>query len=594
MTKAGNENDCDKRKENPIANANCLSKMCFWWAMPLLKLGNERPLEDRDLYDLQEVDSSAENRKIIEGIWKQENDSKRNNLARGLLKHFLINSKFAFLLMFINMSARIAQAWVLGLLMEQFGRFESNDSEEAGSVDSKKGYLYASLLALFGLIAFPSKQMQFFETYRLGMQLRIGIIASIFAKALRLPVGALHGADGISNGYIMNLASTDVEKFVYASVTSPFLFLGPFFCIVILVIGILIIGPVFAIGYVLLACLIPLQIALGRKFALYRSQVAAITDERVNFVSQAISGVRIMKYNGWEYNFRDRIQKIRAREIATIQKAGRYKALNEAIFFSASISISVFIFSIYDAMGGELTPKKAFSTMTLLNIVQFILTKHVPNSVMSLSESFIASGRIQRFFSLNEQSHMESVPDPVNVNTGVNHIDSSEEKILKMSGVTCRWNSIQSSGASNSKLDENENDASPIALSDISLEFSTGKLYCIIGKVASGKSALLQCLAGELSPTKGEISRRFVKLSYAEQEPFIVDGTVKENILMGCEFDDDVYNDVINACGLSQDLLNFLNGDDTLVGDRGLQLSGGQRARLGEKEKSFSWKIRLS
>ena len=588
MTKACNENDCDKRKENPIANANCLSKMCFWWAMPLLKLGNERPLEDRDLYDLQEVDSSAENRKIIEGIWKQENDSKRNNLARGLLKYFLTNSKFAFLLMFINMSARIAQAWVLGLLMEQFGRFESNDSEEAGSVDTKKGYLYASLLALFGLIAFPSKQMQFFETYRSGMQLRIGIIASIFAKALRLPAGALHCADGISNGYIMNLASTDVEKFVHASVTSPFLFLGPFFCIVILVIGILIIGPVFAIGYVLLACLIPLQIALGRKFALYRSQVAAITDERVNFVSQAISGVRIMKYNGWEYNFRDRIQKIRAREIVTIQKAGRYKALNEAIFYIGSISVSVFIFSIYDALGGELTPKKAFSTMTLLNIVQFILTKRVPNSVISLSESFIASKRIQRFFSLNEQ--ILSIQDPGN------HIDSSEETILKMSGVTCRWNSIESSGASNSKLDEKEkeNDASPIALSDISLEFSTGKLYCVIGKVGSGKSALLQCLAGELSPTKGQIFRQFVKLSYAEQEPFIVDGTVKENILMGCELDDDVYNDVINACGLSQDLLNFLNGDDTLVGDRGLQLSGGQRARLGENKKSFSWKIRLS
>lgn len=120
-----------------------------------------------------------------------------------------------------------------------------------------------------------------------------------------------------------------------------------------------------------------------------------------------------------------------------------------------------------------------------------------------------------------------------------------------------------------------------IALVDVSLEFNLGKLYCLVGAVGSGKSALLQTLAGELLPASGTVERRASSIAYASQDPWIMDGTVRENVIMGLPFDAVRYHEILMACGLGHDLQQFHSGDETIVGDRGVQCSGGQRARIG-------------
>jgi ATP-binding cassette subfamily C (CFTR/MRP) protein 4 len=116
---------------------------------------------------------------------------------------------------------------------------------------------------------------------------------------------------------------------------------------------------------------------------------------------------------------------------------------------------------------------------------------------------------------------------------------------------------------------------------DISLNFESGKLYCVIGKIGSAKSSLLQVLSGELPLTSGTIHRGSSAISYAAQEAWIMDGTIRDNIVMGLAFDQEWYDVVVDACALRHDLAQFLNGDETLVGDRGVQCSGGQKARIG-------------
>jgi ATP-binding cassette subfamily C (CFTR/MRP) protein 4 len=106
-------------------------------------------------------------------------------------------------------------------------------------------------------------------------------------------------------------------------------------------------------------------------------------------------------------------------------------------------------------------------------------------------------------------------------------------------------------------------------------------LTCIIGSVGSGKSALLQALVGELPLSSGILTRCCKTLSYAAQDPWIMDGTVRENVLIGQDWDKEWYEKVINACGLDVDYKQLRQGDMTIVGDRGVQLSGGQRARIG-------------
>lgn len=568
------------RPKNALNDKNLgfVKKLSFSWIYPILELGSKMPLREIHIPEVHNLESSAFQRKHIENIWKKEIETKRKNLARALFVEYLTSTWRVHLLALVNMFSRIGQALALGMLMEQFGKFDPDPgNEEQIIIDTKKGYFYAGLLVLTGLIAFPTKQHQFFHAYRKGLQMRVGLISAIYNKAMRLPAAGIYGNNHASAGHVTNLASNDVERFVNTCVTASFLIAGPFISIVILIIGIFIIGPVFAAGYGLLFLLVPLQMYFGRQFAVLRSKVAKITDSRMNLISQAVNGARVVKFNGWENNFEQKINCIRKGEVVQLQKASFFRAMNEALFYFTSLAVSVFIFALHVMLGGSLSPKNVFTIMTLFNIVQFILTKHLPNTVMGLCECYISCQRIQAFLDLPELEH---IAEEVDVNEKKKDPGNSSQTLLSFTNVTCHWKRDLNSDV---KIDGGDSQTEPekLALSNISISFQKGKLYCIIGAVGQGKTALLQALSGELPVSTGEVKRLYKSFSYAVQDPWIMDASVRENIVMGCPFDEKWYNQVIECCNLEEDIKNFVLGDDTTLGDRGVQISGGQQARIG-------------
>ena len=152
---------------------------------------------------------------------------------------------------------------------------------------------------------------------------------------------------------------------------------------------------------------------------------------------------------------------------------------------------------------------------------------------------------------------------------------------ISLKNVTCNWNEVKELGDASEILETSEKSASVAAIKDITLDFGKGQLTCLVGPVGSGKSALLQALVGELPINSGNMECRFNTLAYAAQDPWIMGGTVKENITMGIDFDAEWYDEVVNACSLDTDFKQLRDGDATIVGDRGVQVSGGQRARIG-------------
>lgn len=116
-------------------------------------------------------------------------------------------------------------------------------------------------------------------------------------------------------------------------------------------------------------------------------------------------------------------------------------------------------------------------------------------------------------------------------------------------------------------------------LDDISLKIEEGKSYLIIGMVGAGKTSLLSAILGEINITKGSIKHKGT-LSYASQESWVFGSSVRQNILFGHPFDRHRYQKVVKACALNRDFLQFPDGDQTIVGDRGSSLSGGQKARI--------------
>ena len=119
----------------------------------------------------------------------------------------------------------------------------------------------------------------------------------------------------------------------------------------------------------------------------------------------------------------------------------------------------------------------------------------------------------------------------------------------------------------------------PVTLTDVSFTVPSGSLAVVCGPVGCGKSSLLMALLSELEPQSGSVhvpGRR----SYAAQHPYILTGTVRENILCGQAYEADRYADVIAVCCLGPDLSLWPQGDETVIGERGVNLSGGQRARV--------------
>ena len=116
-------------------------------------------------------------------------------------------------------------------------------------------------------------------------------------------------------------------------------------------------------------------------------------------------------------------------------------------------------------------------------------------------------------------------------------------------------------------------------LSDINLAFQPG-LNVICGEVGAGKSALLQALLGELDQLHGEYQRINEMVGYCGQTPWLQSMSIRENILFAAPYEKDRYNQVLEACALIPDMANFKHGDLSPIGENGVGLSGGQKARV--------------
>jgi ATP-binding cassette, subfamily C (CFTR/MRP), member 4 len=570
------------------------------------------------------------------------------SLAQAIARDFFRTTWLSRLLIMVNSLAKIGQAIALGLLLDTFEIEETDDPESSVSSLMSSGYFWAVVIICCGLITFPSKQHSFFLLYRKGAQYRTGLTAAIYAKTLRLPsirqahtaaattttaanegtnnngtsggqkntAAAKTGSGGGGGGHVTNLASNDVERFVLTSIYANILLASPIEIIAILLVGIYTIGPVFACGYLLLLIMVPMQYILSRRFVLLRSKIAAYTDARVHLVAQAVSGARVLKLQGWEKELEHKIAILRDREIYQLARANGLKAWNDTIYYTSSLVVATTVLGLHvGVFHGTLTPRIVFTTFTLWNLLQYSVTKHIPHAIMGLSECYVACQRIQTFLDLPEasseergQQHQEPTSGKdshANGATTNNAISSSvamkirgaetetstavprdddESPLLSLENVTCYWDpSVTTTmGLKASQYVRN------VALQDISLQFRSGTLYCVIGKVGSGKTALLQALIGELPIAKGRVTRssrrstdpHTLTMSYAAQDPWIMDGTARENITMGLDFDAEWYGQIVRSCCLEADFAQFRQGDQTIVGDRGVQCSGGQKARL--------------
>uniref|UniRef100_A0A3P9LFB7 ATP-binding cassette, sub-family C (CFTR/MRP), member 4 n=1 Tax=Oryzias latipes TaxID=8090 RepID=A0A3P9LFB7_ORYLA len=356
-----------------------------------------------------------------------------------------------------------------------------------------------------------------------------------------------------TTGQIVNLLSNDVNKFDEVTIFLHFLWVAPLQAAVVVGLLWMEIGPSCLAGMVVLMFLMPTQTMFGRLFSKFRSKTAALTDNRIRTMNEVVSGIRIIKMYAWEKPFAALVSDVRNKEISKIMKSSYLRGLNMASFFCASKIILFVTFTLYVLLGNTISASRVFVTVSLYTAVRLTVTLFFPSAIEKLFESRVSIRRIQEFLLLDEITKGGSALPP----------EDKKENSVELQNLTCYWD---------------KNLDAP-TLQNVSFTLKSNQLLAVIGPVGAGKSSLLSAILGELPAEKGVLKVKG-QMTYAAQQPWVFPGTIRSNILFGKEFDQQKYDRVIKACALKRDLELLPGGDQTVIGDRGATLSGGQKARV--------------
>ncbi|KAM4560261.1 ATP-binding cassette sub-family C member 4-like [Odontesthes bonariensis] len=537
-------------KTNPAATANLLSKIVFWWLNPLFSIGYKRRLEEDDMFEVLAEDKSASLGRDLQRYWDQEVQKATKELRKPRLSRVIIQcywKPYAVLGLFtlIEEVIKVIQPVFLGKMIRYF---EIIGEPSAAALNESLGYATGLSICTIGLAVLH--HLYFYHVQRAGMKIRVAMCHMIYKKALCLSSSAMGKT---TTGQIVNLLSNDVNKFDDVTIFLHFLWVGPLQAAVVVGLLWMEIGPSCLAGMVVLMFLMPMQTMFGRLFSKFRSKTAALSDNRIRTMNEVVSGIRIIKMYAWEKPFAALVSEVRRKEISKIMNSSYLRGLNMASFFCASKIIVFITFTLYVLLGNTISASRVFVTVSLYTAVRLTVTLFFPSAVEKLFETRVSIDRIQEFLMLDEISKISAAPPQ----------EEKKNTAVEVNDLTCYWDK---------SLD------AP-SLQSISFTLNSNQLLAVIGPVGAGKSSLLSSILGELPSEKGVLKVKG-QLTYAAQQPWVFPGTIRSNILFGKELDPHKYERVIRACALRRDLELLPDGDQTLIGDRGATLSGGQKARV--------------
>ncbi|KAL5285983.1 ABCC4.2 family protein [Megaselia abdita] len=308
-------------------------------------------------------------------------------------------------------------------------------------------------------------------------------------------------------------------------------------------------------GLLFLLSFIPLQAWSGKMTTHYYATTSDTTDSRVKIMNEIIQGIQVIKMYAWEKSFAILIAKIRIKEMLGFKAVSNIQAILAATHFVSTISIFLSIMS-YIYFGGTLGARKVFFISCFFNILNDGMIEDWPQSIIFCTHIYVSSKRILEFLLEGEVKE--------NISNRQTNSDA-KEKSVNFNKLSARW--------------ETNTETTLPHLKNIDVNIKQGSLVGVIGQVGSGKSTLLNVILGEVPITNGNLTING-KLSYTSQEPWVFEGSVRDNIVFVDEYDPVRYAQVVKACALLQDFKMFANGDQTLIGERGVTLSGGQKARI--------------
>ncbi|KAL3689041.1 hypothetical protein R1sor_015350 [Riccia sorocarpa] len=400
---------------------------------------------------------------------------------------------------------------------------------------------------------------------RMGMNMKTALIKTVYHKSLKLSNSARQSK---SVGEIVILMQVDTEK---VNGASPFL--QNTWSALVQVLGnvallLYYMGWSSLVGIGLLVLIVPLQGRVVQKMMLIQRVSLKNTGRRVKVINEVLQGVRVVKAYAWEEPFTSTINRVRDLELRSMRSRVYLRAIQTCLMLATPVLITVVSFAIYAGVQKKnMTAATVFTSLSLFNSLRQPLMMY-PFVINGVLTGYVSLKRLSRFMQSEE---MHPIPrGPIVDDKPVLYIEKSTFQWVATEVTSKRSPTVSTSGIG----------IQAFCLRNISLTVNRGQIIAVVGPVGSGKSSLAAALLGEMQQVSGDTFTANGRLAYCAQQAWIMNASLKDNILFGLEYDEGRYRAVLTACALDQDLVNLPDGDETEIGERGINLSGGQKQRV--------------
>ncbi|GAB9475808.1 Abc transporter c family member 5, partial [Globisporangium polare] len=534
----------DVTKENEVAtgdkvtpgSASFFSRMLFSYATPMMQKGNERQLNNEDLWDLE-----GENRTAVAfEKYNEQYERHRKSVPWAMWYTYGWSFFLCGLATVFSTACNLFAPQVLHHVIDAFTAPEI-DVED---LTIWLGAFFASRL----VNAIVAAQMGFYLEL-VALRLTVSLKTLLFQKAMRRSIQSKNEAKTVD---ISNLYTSDVSNILWAAFQINNLWILPVQIGVVVymlydVIGLAAFAGLGVIGGSMLISFVIAKFS-GDAF----EDIMSRKDDRMKVIKEVFGAIQIVKLNAWESKFADKIQKLRAFELSAVARVMYWGALSIFVLWASPLFVSTVSFAVYSlGMGQILTAAKVFTAIALFNALRDPL-RDLPNVIQQCIQAKVSLGRISEFLGMHEY-------EPANVE----RVSSAqpEDVVIAVEGGCFGWSK-----------------ETPL-LNNVNLKVKKGDLVVVHGSVGSGKSSLCSAILGEMEKITGSVFVRG-KVAYYSQQTWIQNMTIRDNILFGMPMDEQKFRKVLDACGLVPDLAQFPGGDATEIGQKGVNLSGGQKARL--------------
>lgn len=538
----GDEDEC------PFEYADIFSVLTFSWMTPMMKYGYKHYLTQDDMWNLRRRDTTRTTGEDLEHAWERERQKKKPSLWLALFKAF---GAPYFRGAVIKMGSDIlafVQPQLLRLLITFIDSYRTDEPEPV-----IKGVAIAAAMFAVSVSQTMCLHQYFQRAFETGMRVKSALTAMIYSKALKL---SNEGRSSKTTGDIVNHMAVDQQRLSDLTQFGLQIWSAPFQITLCMISLYQLVGLSMLAGIGVMVLMIPLNGAIARIMKNLQVTQMKNKDSRTRLMTEILNNMKSIKLYAWNKAFMSKLNHIRNDlELNTLRKIGATQSFANFTWSSTPFLVSCSTFTVFVLTNEKpLTTEIVFPALTLFNLLTFPLSI-LPMVITSIIEASVAVRRLTDYFTADELQE-----DAVKHEEPVSHIGDESVRIRDASFT---WNRYQEGNV----------------LENIEFSARKGELSCIVGRVGSGKSSLLQSLLGDLWKTQGEVIVRG-RVAYVAQQPWIMNASVRENIVFGHRWDPHFYELTVEACALVDDFKSLPDGDQTEVGERGISLSGGQKARL--------------